>query len=81
MAPARVELAAARPLTSDDFPPSTLPDRVSRRCDEGEDQSRHPPARDRFDQAMISHRAGRLGFDGRYAAMLLDEGYRRRLLQ
>lgn len=31
---------------------------------------------DRFDQAIISHRAGRLGFDGRYAAMLLDEGYR-----
>ncbi len=31
---------------------------------------------DRFDQAMISHRAGRLAFDGRYAAMLLDEGYR-----
>src|SRR6266850_2826218 len=31
---------------------------------------------DRFDQAMLSHRAGRLGFDGRYAAMLLDEGYR-----
>jgi hypothetical protein len=31
---------------------------------------------DRFDQKMISHRAGRLGFDGRYAAMLLDEGYR-----
>jgi hypothetical protein len=30
---------------------------------------------DRFDQAIISHRAGRLGFDGRYAAMLLDEGY------
>jgi len=30
---------------------------------------------DRFDQAMLSHRAGRLGFDGRYAAMLLDEGY------
>jgi len=31
---------------------------------------------DRFDQAMVSHRAGRWGFDGRYAAMLLDEGYR-----
>src|SRR5712691_221244 len=31
---------------------------------------------DRFDETMISHRAGRLGFDGRYAAMLLDEGYR-----
>src|SRR6266516_803566 len=31
---------------------------------------------DRFAPAMASHRAGRLGFDGRYAAMLLDEGYR-----
>src|SRR5712691_1249575 len=31
---------------------------------------------DRFDETMISHRAGRLGFDARYAAMLLDEGYR-----
>lgn len=31
---------------------------------------------DRFDRKMISHRAGRWGFDGRYAAMLLDEGYR-----
>jgi len=30
---------------------------------------------DRFDQAIVSHRAGRLGFDGRYAAMLLDGGY------
>jgi hypothetical protein len=24
----------------------------------------------------VSHRAGRLGFDGRYAAMLLEQGYR-----
>jgi hypothetical protein len=31
---------------------------------------------DRFDQQMISHRAGRWALDGRYAAMLLDEGYR-----
>ena len=31
---------------------------------------------DRLDQKMISHRAGRWAFDGRYAAMLLDEGYR-----
>ena len=31
---------------------------------------------DRFDQKMVSHRAGRWGFDGYYAAMLLDEGYR-----
>lgn len=31
---------------------------------------------DRLDQPMISHRAGRWALDGRYAAMLLDEGYR-----
>src|SRR5262245_13173994 len=31
---------------------------------------------DRFDQHIFSHRAGRLGFDSRYARMLLDEGYR-----
>jgi len=31
---------------------------------------------DRFDQKMTSHRAGRWAFDGRYAAMLLQEGYR-----
>ena len=30
---------------------------------------------DRFDQEMISHRAGRWAFDARYAAILLDEGY------
>jgi hypothetical protein len=30
---------------------------------------------DRLDQKMVSHRAGRWAFDGRYAAMLLDEGY------
>lgn len=32
--------------------------------------------RQRFGQAPVSHRAGRLGFDGRYAAMLLEQGYR-----
>ena len=31
---------------------------------------------ERFDQHITSHRAGRLGFDERYARMLLDEGYR-----
>jgi hypothetical protein len=31
---------------------------------------------DRFDQAMVSHRSGRWAFDGRYAAMLIEEGYR-----
>ena len=31
---------------------------------------------DRFDQKMTSHRAGRWAFDSRYAAMLVDEGYR-----
>jgi len=30
----------------------------------------------RFDQQMLSHRAGRWAFDGRYADMLLEEGYR-----
>lgn len=30
----------------------------------------------RFDEKMVSHRAGRWAFDGRYAAMLIDEGYR-----
>jgi hypothetical protein len=29
----------------------------------------------RFDEKMVSHRAGRWAFDGRYAAMLIDEGY------
>jgi len=31
---------------------------------------------DRLDQDMVSHRAGRWAFDGRYAALLLEEGYR-----
>ena len=31
---------------------------------------------DRFDCKMVSHRAGRWAFDGRYAAMLIEEGYR-----
>jgi len=30
---------------------------------------------ERFERRIVSHRAGRLGFDGRYAAMLLEEGY------
>jgi hypothetical protein len=31
---------------------------------------------ERFAESPVSHRAGRLGFDGRYAAMLLEHGYR-----
>jgi hypothetical protein len=31
---------------------------------------------DRFSRPMVSHRAGRWAFDGRYASMLLDLGYR-----
>lgn len=31
---------------------------------------------ERFDEEMVSHRSGRWAFDGRYAAMLVDEGYR-----
>lgn len=31
---------------------------------------------DRFGRKMVSHRAGRWAFDGRYAALLIQEGYR-----
>jgi hypothetical protein len=31
---------------------------------------------DRFGQRMVSHRAGRWSFDGRYASILIDAGYR-----
>jgi hypothetical protein len=31
---------------------------------------------DRIGREVVSHRAGRWAFDGRYAAMLLDDGYR-----
>ena len=31
---------------------------------------------ERFGQPIASHRAGRFAFDGRYAAMLLEQGYR-----
>src|SRR5437868_889655 len=31
---------------------------------------------ERFGQPIASHRAGRFGFDGRYAASLLEQGYR-----
>jgi hypothetical protein len=64
------------PLTSDDFrfQPYLFeyPDEVMRE----KIKTMTRLLEDRFDQAMVSHRAGRLGFDGRYAAMLLDEGYR-----
>ncbi|HET7766818.1 MAG TPA: deacetylase [Burkholderiales bacterium] len=64
------------PLTSDDFrfQPYLIeyPDPVMR--DKIDVMTRL--LEDRFDQAVFSHRAGRLGFDGRYAAMLLEEGYR-----
>lgn len=31
---------------------------------------------ERFGQKMVSHRAGRWAFDGRYAALLIEQGYR-----
>jgi hypothetical protein len=31
---------------------------------------------ERFGERPVSHRAGRFGFDGRYAAMLLEQGYK-----
>jgi hypothetical protein len=64
------------PLTSDDFhyQPYLIeyPDRVMKE----KIKTITRLLEDRFDQKMISHRAGRVSFDGRYAAMLLDEGYR-----
>jgi len=64
------------PLTADDFhfqpylveyPEPVMREKIERMTDLLED---------RFGQAIVSHRAGRLGFDGRYAAILLEQGYR-----
>jgi hypothetical protein len=63
------------PLTSDDFgfQPYLIeyPDEVMRE----KIKTMTRLLEDRFDQAIISHRAGRLGLDSRYATMLLGEGY------
>lgn len=62
-------------LTSDDFwhQPYLIeyPDRVMREKIRAVTRL----LEDRFGRKMVSHRAGRWAFDGRYAAMLLDEGY------
>jgi len=64
------------PLTGDDFfhhpylieyPESVMRDKISTLTDLLED---------RFDRKMLSHRAGRWAFDDRYAALLLEQGYR-----
>lgn len=64
------------PLTSDDFhfhpylieyPVSVMRDKI---------RTLTRLLEDRFDREMISHRAGRWAFDGRYAALLIEEGYR-----
>ena len=64
------------PLTDDDFrhqpyateyPESTLREKVRRLTHLLED---------RFDRKMVSHRGGRWALDGRYVAVLLEEGYR-----
>ena len=67
--------SSIEPLTSDDyyhqpylveFPDRTMKEKI------------HVMTRlleDRFSQKIISHRAGRWAFDGRYAAMLRHEGY------
>ena len=64
------------PLTSDDFhfQPYLIeyPDAVMRQ----KIATLTRLLEDRFDQPMVSHRAGRWAFDERYAAMLLAEGYR-----
>ncbi len=64
------------PLTDDDFlhQPYLIeyPDQVMR------DKIRFITRllQERFGRTVASHRAGRVGFDGRYAAMLVAEGYR-----
>ena len=64
------------PLTSDDFfhhpylieyPEGVMRDKIKTLTDLLED---------RFDRKMLSHRAGRWAFDDRYAALLLEQGYR-----
>jgi len=64
------------PLTSDDFhyQPFLIeyPDAVMRE----KIRTMTRLLEDRFDRKMISHRAGRWALDGRYAAMLIEEGYR-----
>jgi hypothetical protein len=64
------------PLTSDDFhyQPFLIeyPDAVMRE----KIRTITRLLEDQFDRKMISHRAGRWAFDGRYAAMLIEEGYR-----
>jgi hypothetical protein len=64
------------PLTSDDFhfQPYLIeyPDEVMKE----KIRTLTQLLEDRFDQKMVSHRAGRCGFDARYAAMLIEEGYR-----
>lgn len=63
------------PLTADDFrhqPYLTeYPDEVMR----AKIRFMTELLEERFDTRIVSHRAGRLGFDGRYAAMLLEAGY------
>jgi hypothetical protein len=64
------------PLTDDDFRYQTslieYPDHVMR------EKIRYMTGllEDTFQRKMVSHRAGRWGFDSRYAAMLVEEGYR-----
>ena len=64
------------PLTDDDFRHQPFlieyPDAVMRQKIKRMTQL----LQERFGQPIVSHRAGRFGFDGRYAAMLLEQGYR-----
>jgi len=64
------------PLTDDDFRHQPFlieyPDAVMRQKIKRMTQL----LQERFGQSIVSHRAGRFGFDGRYAAMLLEQGYR-----
>jgi hypothetical protein len=64
------------PLTSDDFRYQPYLIEFPERVMKEKIRTLTGLLEDRFDRKMISHRAGRWAIDGRYAAILLDEGYR-----
>jgi hypothetical protein len=64
------------PLTSDDFHFQPYLIEYSDRVMKEKIVTLTRLLEERFDQPMVSHRAGRWAFDGRYAAMLLEQGYR-----
>ncbi|HEX9389797.1 MAG TPA: hypothetical protein VF928_00650 [Usitatibacteraceae bacterium] len=63
------------PLTEDDFHHQPYLIEFSERMMREKIKAMTGLLEDRFNQGVTSHRAGRWALDGRYAAMLIDEGY------